>query len=139
NHMITKVRDVDAQRVEITTTSGRWTFLRHEVVVFPRRPDGSIRNWFAEGVTPASVTDLAVGDILPPDRPDPRVDEVLIPLRGTTAMDQQVEAWGRETQIVTAIHGDRNDPFFKWWISVRDIMGSRKHPFFITEPVTFPR
>jgi len=73
----------------ITTTQGAVSFHPGEKVAFPRRPDGSRRDWWALDTEPL-LRDLCVGDTLPPVNPvhprdrDPVEDEQLARWFGMT-------------------------------------------------------
>lgn len=54
----------------IGTTQGTLSFHPSEKVAFPRRPDGSRRDWWSEGINPL-LRDVCIGDTLPPANPKP--------------------------------------------------------------------
>ena len=61
-HVVTDVEFTPDMKVKITTNCGTWVFDPDEELNFPRRPDGSTRDWANGTATPE---DLAVGDTLP--------------------------------------------------------------------------
>ena len=61
-HIVMNVQFTPDMKVSITTNCGTWLFDQDEEMNFPRRPDGSTRDWANGAATPE---DLAVGDTLP--------------------------------------------------------------------------
>lgn len=103
DHVIMDAHLNDDMTITITTNVGQWTFDPSESVTFPRRPDGSKRNWFAEGVEPLPK-DLCPGDVLPPSELDPLKDEQLSLLPHA---QQLHEDWLKSVQIVSSVWRDK--------------------------------
>lgn len=118
----------------IQTTHGVWRFRGHDRLTFPRRLDGSVKNWFALNEEPY-VTDLAVGDILPPWEPHPDENPAYAAFPDRSNL---IATWQRQYQEVTAIFTQGNPNIIhvstiRPWDNER-----RKYQFLIAAKIRFP-
>lgn len=114
-------------RYKITTNQGTWIFRHDEKVTFPRRPDGSARDW--RGHTPPPLPlDLAIGDFLDPADGPYQLRENLSP--------EQNAAWSADHYArVSSITRVRTRPNVVTIGTYSPIDGMRNWTFYWNEPV----
>ena len=118
-------------RYKITTTQGEWEFGWNELVTFPRRPDGSARDW--RGHTPPPLPlDLAVGDLL---------DTTTGPYeyRETWTPELNAKMYADAYQRVSAVTRVITRPHVVGVTTHSPYDGLRSWTFSLDEPVVFPR
>lgn len=143
-HLVTEVQPVpNSNLMRVVTNQGEWTVPWNHSLTFPRRPDGSVKNWFESGEIP-SVRDLAVGDTLPPDDPDPFTDPTFAAFPEADRLRMH-EQWKKSVQVVTAIWADKNSPQLVWRFNTirmdnleRIPANGRGRAALVTQPLTFP-
>lgn len=108
--------------VKITTDQGEWDFWLSETIQFPRRPDGSIKNWTLK--PEPTAYDLRIGDILPgptgiPATMDPRKDpdwleytdeditEIQTLLLPHSQRVHSIQKWGQRLLLITFARPER--------------------------------
>lgn len=124
----------DNDVVTVTTEHGTWKFDRWDFMTFPRRPDGSVKNWNNESGPPRPF-DLCVMDILPPADIPPDFHNVPEHER-----ERVKKLWrDQASQIVTGIWtgGSIDHAVIKTFTPIDRQL--RMWHFGMNEPVMFPR
>ena len=120
DHIITSTEPVmGGIRICTNQNPDGWVFHKYEQLRFPRRPDGSERNWFEDGVSPYP-TDLAIGDTLPPAEPDPSLDDQWKDAP-QQIRDNVRASWLRSEEVVIAIKPYINNPTIAWTVTMKNM------------------
>lgn len=118
----------------VQTTHGVWRMRPEDKLKFPRRLDGSTRNWAALNEEPYP-SDLAVGDVLPPWDPHPDQNPAYADWPDRRAL---IATWHRQVQEVTAIYTQGNPNIIhvstiRHWDNER-----RRYKFLVSARIRFP-
>lgn len=112
--------------VKITTNYGTWVFHPDELVIFPRRPDATKRDWRGH-IPPPLPTELAVGDLLDPA-------DGAQAYTGASPTD-----WRDAAQHVASVTRNPARPNVISINTYSAYSGSHRHIFVWNEHVIFPR
>jgi hypothetical protein len=125
-----KWQDVDPEDPEfriVHTDQGSWRFRWDQMMVFPRRPDGSTKDWRNEKIFP-TVRDVVVGDIFACVDPKPDVND-----------EKMMKVWNARYQQVTRMYHAARYEFVRVQTFESAMYTTRTWNFHVTELIVFPR